>query len=166
VNALETKRLLLRPPMLNDLEDLAAALREPALLAFLGDEAATGDGARALIVRESAACARDGIGLYSVVDPDRGHVVGLCGLRRTDLGGAATIIALCAIDPDHRRKGYAAEALEALRRHAASGLGIGSLRALIDPGNSAALGLARKTGLTARTEVDADGRSMILCAAP
>jgi len=175
VNALETKRLLLRPPLLNDLDDLAATLREPALSPAPGKDAAAaggGDDPRALLVRESEACRRDGVGLYSVVDPDRGRVVGLCGLRRMDVNGVATVIALCAIDPDHRRKGYATEALGALRRHAASTLGLRAFQAVIDPRNprnariSAAVALADKLGLTSRTTVEIEGREMILCAAP
>ena len=162
MKALETRRLLLRPPMLNDLDDLAATIDDPGLARQLGFAPLTADARRELLQAEPAACLRDGVGLFSIVDPAQGHVVGLCGLRRCELGGESSVIVICAIDPGQRRRGFATEALAALRPHAAQvAASSGGLCALVETDDAIAQRLAVRAGLVREDEVTVDDRPVM-----
>ena len=75
---------------------------------------------------------------------DSGQAIGICGilqrdsLPRADLGFAFL--------PEYRRRGYALEAARAVLDHAATGLGITRLAAILTADNEASAGLLQKLG--------------------
>jgi RimJ/RimL family protein N-acetyltransferase len=68
-----------------------------------------------------------------------------------------------AVDPAHRRRGYARAALEALLRRAAREPGVRTVRVTISPDNEASLGLAEQYGFAVVGEQwdDEDGLEII-----
>jgi RimJ/RimL family protein N-acetyltransferase len=82
----ETKRLLIRRPLLNDFDALLDLYADPEAAKMLG-AAPSAEAVRRLLMESTAAFERDGSGLLTVIDHHRGEVVGQCGVQRVELEG-------------------------------------------------------------------------------
>ncbi|GAB2692174.1 GNAT family N-acetyltransferase [Nocardia thraciensis] len=94
--------------------------------------------------REDPACTAWVTG--AVVDVPRQLTVGMAGYHAPP-DDTGTVEVGYAIDPAHRRRGYARAALEALLRRAGEDPRIRTVRASISPGNTASYRLASRYGL-------------------
>ncbi len=95
--------------------------------------------------------AEHGFGLW-VIETSAGGFVGDCGLTMQEVEGEWLVEVGWHVSSDVRRRGYAAEAAEAVRE-AARVRGVEHLIAIIRPDNVASQGVARKIGLTLEREV-------------
>ncbi|MCZ6835140.1 MAG: GNAT family N-acetyltransferase [Planctomycetota bacterium] len=160
---LETRRLLLRHSMLNDLEDLKTLYADPGVgLALASGDSTPKESLRAMLMAHTEEFRREGIGLLSVVNPELGQVVGQCGLRRQTIDGNTSLVLQCAINASARRDGLGAEACAAVIHYASEELPSESMIALVDEKNVGALKLATKLGLVRTGEVDRGGRTLAI----
>ena len=143
---LRTGRLRLRLVDEDDAAFYLALVNDPAFIEHIGERhIRTVDAARAgLRDGPIAMQARHGHSLYLVELLDDGAPIGLCGLVKRD--GLADVDIGYAFLPEHRGRGYAFEAAEAVREHARA-LGLTRLAAITSPGNAASIALLLRLGL-------------------
>lgn len=143
---LRTDRLRLRLVSEDDAPFYLALVNDPAFIAHIGDrQLRTVDAARqGLLEGPIAMQAKYGHSLYLVERLADGAPLGLSGLVKRDALEHVDIG--YAFLPEHRGRGYAFEAGQALLRHAAA-LGIGRLAAITTPGNTASIALLLRLGL-------------------
>ena len=145
----ETPRLQLRAMSDRDEADVALMLEllnDPAFIRHIADR-----GVRTLeqardYLRNGAlrSYAQHGFGLYAIRRKDTGALIGNCGLvSREGLDGPDLGYALL---PAHTGQGFACEAARAVIADARDRLGIARLHAIVNPDNTASIGLLQKLG--------------------
>lgn len=155
---IETERLLLRLPRLEDVDDFAAAFADPETMRHIGDGSTatreqTANGIRRWLERWE----EWGIGFFSLERKDDGRVLGRAGFLRWnpetwELGGPETEIGW-TVAREHWGQGYATEAALALRDWGLDERGLTRLISLIRPGNLRSVRVAEKIGETFEREV-------------
>jgi RimJ/RimL family protein N-acetyltransferase len=152
---IETERLVLRTPRLEDAGDLLDYVGDPDVMRWIGGDAGDHDAAVASIERWLSRWEEDGIGHFSVVRNDR--VIGRVGFlvwdRRTwqsssyaEAGDAAETELGWTLAREHWGHGYATEAALAARDWAYEERGIGRVISLIAPDNARSIRVAEKLG--------------------
>ena len=116
------------------------------------------EGSRAWIQRALDRYARDGYGLWLVVEGSSGKPVGQVGIAVQEVAGAQEKEAGWLIHSPFWRRGYAVEAGRRVLRHAIEKLDAPHVISLIQRVNVASVGVARKLGMTVRNEADFHGR--------
>jgi len=143
---LRTDRLRLRLVTEDDAPFYLALANDPAFIEHIGDrQLRTVDAAlRGLRDGPIAMQAKYGHSLYLVERLQDGAPLGLSGLLKRDTLEYVDIG--YAFMPEHRGRGYAFEAGQAVVRHAAA-LGIRKLAAIASPANTASIALLQRLGL-------------------
>ena len=140
---IETPRLLLRVPRLDDLDAWVAMMADEETAKFIGGVAPPEVTWRALMTMIGAWHAT-GIGMFSVIEKSSGRWVGRLGPWQP-LGWPGTEVGW-AIARDCWGKGYATEGATVATDWAFDNLGWTDVIHSIDPGNSASQQVARKLG--------------------
>ncbi|SFC33176.1 GNAT family N-acetyltransferase [Massilia yuzhufengensis] len=143
---LRTSRLRLRVLDSRDAAFYLELVNDPAFIAHIGDRGLrTLEAARKAIEEGPVAMQRSrGHSIWLVEPIEGGAPLGLSGLIKrevlddVDLGYAFL--------PQHRGRGYAFEAAQAVAQHART-LGIARLAAIVDPANAASIALLLKLGM-------------------
>jgi RimJ/RimL family protein N-acetyltransferase len=149
---LETKRLILRELLPDDLDAMAAIHSDPETMRFypaVRDRA----GVAAWIERNRRRYADDGHGLWAMVLKSDNEVVGDCGLTRQSVDGVDEIEIGYHVRRDFWGRGYAPEAARACQAYGFTQLGAAHLISLIRPENLPSRRVAEKTGLSLWKEV-------------
>lgn len=143
---LTTDRLRLRLVTEDDAPFYLALANDPAFIEHIGDRQLRTVEAALRGLREGpiAMQARHGHSLYLVERLEDGAPLGLSGLIKRDTLEYVDIG--YAFMPEHRGRGYAFEAGQAVVRHAAA-LGIRRLAAITSPTNAASIALLQRLGL-------------------
>lgn len=143
---LTTDRLRLRLVTEDDAPFYLALANDPAFIEHIGDRQLRTVEAALRGLREGpiAMQARHGHSLYLVERLEDGAPLGLSGLIKRDTLEFVDIG--YAFMPEHRGRGYAFEAGQAVVRHAAA-LGIRRLAAITSPTNAASIALLQRLGL-------------------
>jgi RimJ/RimL family protein N-acetyltransferase len=160
---LETERLLLRLPGVQDLDGYAAVFGDAEVVAFLGMASQTREENLAGIQRMRGHWDRHGIGLFSVVRKQDERLLGRTGFllwdpgrwvsaMREDLEGELETEIGWTLGSEHWGHGYATEAAIACRDWAIGELGLSRLVSVIAPGNTASIRVAEKIGETLERE--------------
>ncbi len=154
IPVLETDRLTLREPRESDLDGLAAFMADPARCRFMG-----GTGDRFVAYRSIL----NNIGHWVL----RGYGFWSLDLRaeRSFVGRVGIIRALDEPEPElvwhlfngHDGKGYASEAVHAIRAFASDSLGLPPLVSYIDCQNAPSTALARRVGAVVERAFVEDG---------
>ena len=155
---IETERLLLRPPRLEDAPDLAVAYGDPATVRYIGD------GSTATLAEVEEAVAHwltrweaNGLGLCAIERREDRRVLGRAGFlvwdtaewepsTFADAGERAQVAIGWMLAREHWGHGYATEAALALRDWALAERGLTRLISLIRPGNEASIRVAERIG--------------------
>jgi len=169
---LETERLVLRKPRLEDVDDLLGLIGDDAVMRWIGGEAGGRETATEHVERWLARWDANGVGPFAVVRD--GLVIGRVGLLVWDRSVWETstyerarenaVPELgWALVPGAHGKGYATEALRAVvawgEAHFESDLTV----CIIDPGNDVSARVADKLGFREYTRVaNADGDTKVL----
>ncbi len=159
---IETERLLLRKPRLEDADDLLAYVGDPEVMRWIGGDAGDRDEAVAAIERWLAGWEANGIGHFVVVHD--GRVLGRVGFlvwdSRTwetssyaEAGAHAETELGWTLAREHWGHGYATEAARALREWADKE----RLISLINRENVRSIRVAEKLGATPTETVSVDG---------
>jgi len=139
---LETERLLLRVPRLQDFERYAEMVAHPSAR-FIGGPHVRGDAWRRFLQMPGAWLVQ-GFGMFSVLEKDSGRYVGQIGPWFPD-GWPGTEIGWC-LHPDARGKGYCTEACETAIEFAFDTLGWNRVVHSIVPDNLDSQAVARRLG--------------------
>jgi 16S rRNA (cytosine1402-N4)-methyltransferase len=149
-NALETKRLFLRPMLATDLDALLLIFTDPKVMASFGGELLSREQMEHWLKRNLDHQNKFGYGLFSVVLKETEMLIGDCGLEQMEDQGAAEL----GYDfrSDFWNQGYATEAALAVRDYAFDVLQLPQLISLIRAGNLASKRVAEKVGMTLAEE--------------
>jgi RimJ/RimL family protein N-acetyltransferase len=149
---LDTKRLLLRELIPEDVDSLALVLSDAETMRHY-PAALDRAGVVAWIERNQRRYAEYGYGLWAMVLKSSGEVVGDCGLTRQNVDGTDEIEIGYHVRRDLWCQGYASEAARACQVYGFSRLGAERLISLIRPENKASRRVAEKNGLMLWKEV-------------
>ncbi len=153
---LETQRLRLREIEPADLDFLVALLGDPEVMRYY-PKPLDREGAAAWLERQRQRYARDGHGLWLVLDRVSGETLGQVGVLQQDLGDVVETEVGYLIARSHWRKGYAIEAARACRNWAFSSLGVDHVISLIRPENLPSQAVARSNGMTLERTIEWHG---------
>lgn len=140
---LETDRLLLRVPSLDDLDRWAEMMADPNSARFIGGAAPKPIVWR-IIMQVAGAWQLTGLSMFSVIEKERGVWVGRVGPWQP-LGWPGTEVGW-ALHPDAWGKGYAVEAAAATTEYAFETLGWTEVVHCINPENIASQKVAKRLG--------------------
>ena len=154
---LQTERLTLRHFKRTDGKELACVFADPEVMRF-------GDGTKSdeWIQDWLESCILDyqkrGWGPFAVIENASGTLIGYCGLFHIpDVNGRPEIEIGYRLARESWGRGYATEAVLAVRDLAFDSLGLTRLVAMIDPDNTASIRVAEKAGLRYEQDVIFEG---------
>ncbi len=159
---IETERLLLRKPQLEDVDDLLEFVGDDEVMRWIGGEVGGREEAVVSVERWIARWERDGVGQFAVVHDD--HVIGRVGLLVWDgltwetssyeaAGSHAETELGWALAQRHWGNGYATEAARAVRDWAHAEHDIDRIISLIAPDNLRSARVAEKLGAERGPEI-------------
>jgi RimJ/RimL family protein N-acetyltransferase len=163
---IETARLILRPPDLDDAADAARLLGDPAVMRWLGGRTVPPEDASSVVERWIARWEDNGCGPFSIVRREDGRWLGRSGLLVWDVrtwthatfdgaGEHAQPELGWALASEHWGCGYATEAARAVREWAYTDFGLdGRLVSVIAPDNIRSQRLAERLGASPGETVD------------
>jgi len=157
VISLETERLVLRPPAVEDADALAPMYADPDVMRYVGDgRTFTPDETARSVSRMMSGWEVDGFGLFTTVLKNDETIIGRVGLivwnpetweiKRVNGEGPTELEVGYTLGKPYWGQGYATEAAGAARDFAIQELGAERLIALIIHGNDASENVARKLG--------------------
>ena len=157
MTVLQTKRLTLRRLKQSDDRALACVFADPEVMRF-GDGIKSNQWVRGWLAR----CIRDyqkrGWGPWAVIENASGNLIGYCGLFHIpDVNGPPEIEIGYRFARESWGRGYATEAVLAVRDWAFLSLGLTRLIAMIDPDNTASIRVAEKAGMRYEQDVILEG---------
>jgi RimJ/RimL family protein N-acetyltransferase len=161
---IETERLLLRKPRLDDAADLAVAYADPEVVTFMGDgTTATREQVEEGIHQWLERWESWGMSLCSLERREDGRIVGRAGFLLWDpetweVGGTETELGWL-LAREHWGRGYATEAALALRDWAFEERGLTRLISLIDPANERSIHVAERLGERYERDVEVRGKT-------
>jgi RimJ/RimL family protein N-acetyltransferase len=170
VPTIETSRLLLRGHELSDFDACAAMWADPGVVRYIGNRLSTRGESWARMLRYRGHWALLGYGFWAIVDRASGAYLGEGGLAdfRRDFDPPLGLEAGWAFATHAHGKGYATEAMRAAFAWGAANLAEREVECVIEPGNTASFGVARKCGFvdTGRTIALPDGAQLVVLRAP
>ena len=113
--------------------------------------------ARYWLQRQLDRYARDGHGLWLVVERESGRRVGQVGLAIQEVDGKNEPEIAWLIHRAYWRRGFATEAARAVRDHALGSMGLERVISLIRPVNEPSQGVAKKVGMVVERETEFHG---------
>jgi RimJ/RimL family protein N-acetyltransferase len=140
---IETERLLLRLPSLDDIDRWAELMADADAARFIGGVQPKPVVWR-IVMSQAGAWALTGVGMFSVIEKSTGRWLGRVG-PWCPLGWPGTEVGW-ALHPDAQGHGYALEAARASMDYAADVLGWTDIIHSIDPANVASQRLAERLG--------------------
>lgn len=145
----ETPRLLLRPLVPGDLDDLARLYADPEVRRYFPDgtldQEQTRDELEWFVNGDNPGY--PDCGLWATIERQSGAFIGRCGLLRWEIDGREETEIAYMIAPKFWRRGFGGEVANALVRHGFDRLGFKRLIALIHPDNLASMRTAESAGL-------------------
>jgi RimJ/RimL family protein N-acetyltransferase len=156
---IETARLVLRVPRLDDANAFADYLADPEVMRFLGGETVPRDEVASVLGRWLGRWQANGVGPFAIERRDDGRVIGRAGIivwdtgdwrnsTWADAGDDAQPELGWALGRAHWGFGYATEAALAVREWARRERGVGRLISLINPDNVRSQRVAERLGAT------------------
>ena len=160
IPTIETARLVLRAHELADFDGLAAMWADPAVVRYIGNRPSSRGESWARLLRYRGHWALLGFGFWAIVERATGAFVGECGLAdfHRDVSPEMPLEAGWVLASAAHSKGYATEAMRAAFAWGAANLSTREVGCVIELGNTASFGVARKLGFveTGRTRIGDD----------
>ena len=146
---LETERLFLRELEQKDMRALCRMLQDPEVM-YAYEHAFSNVEAKAWLDCQLERYARDGFGLWAVIERDSGALVGQCGLTWQDWSGRQVLEIGYHLRRDRWGRGYATEAARACKKYAFEALGAREVYSIIRDTNFASQRVALRNGMALR----------------
>ena len=150
---LETPRLLLRPMLAADVNELLLIFSDPQVMASFNEPPFTRQQMERWTQRNLDHQSQYGYGLFSVILKSEGILIGDCGLERLDEDDLPVAELGYDFRSDHWNQGYATEAASTVRDFAFRELDLPKLISLIRVGNEASRRVAEKVGMRLEAEI-------------
>ncbi len=154
---LETRRLVLRPMRVSDVDALLRIFVDPRVMASFGAAPFSREQMEHWIQRNLAHQDAHGYGLFTVTLKGSGAVIGDCGLENMEVAGTRRVELGYDFRSDYWNKGYATESAGAVRDFAFQSLHLSQLISLIRVGNNASKRVAEKIGMGCDAEIIPNG---------
>jgi len=152
---LETKRLLLRRLVLDDLDSLFALYADPEIRRYFPEGTLSREE-----TREELEWFLNGhpehpeLGLWATIHRETGEFIGRCGLLPWTIEGRAEVEIAYLIDKRYWGQGLATEAAQGILQYGFEKLSLRRLICLIDPDNTASQRVAERIGMRLEKKVD------------
>lgn len=152
---LETKRLLLRRLVLEDLDELFALYRDPEIRKYFPEGVLNyADTKEELEWFLNGHPQHPELGLWATLHKETGKFIGRCGLLPWTIEGQAEVEIAYLLDKAFWKQGLATEAAQGILRYGFEKLHLSRLICMIDPENIASQRVAEKIGMTFEKQVD------------
>jgi RimJ/RimL family protein N-acetyltransferase len=152
---LETKRLVLRRQVINDLDNLFALYSDPEITRFIPDAPRSfAETRQELEWFINGHPEHPELGLWATIFRETGKFIGRCGLLPWTIEGQKEVEVAYTLARGYWGQGLGTEAARGILRYAFDRLGLPRLICLIDPQNSASQRVAEKIGMTLEKRVD------------
>src|SRR6185503_19340247 len=149
----ETKRLLLRRQMIEDLDDLWALYRDPEITRYIPDAPRSRAEAKEELEWHMNGHPRfPELGLWATIHKESGKFSGRCGLLPWTINGQNEVEVAYTIAREYWGQGLASEAAQAILNYGFARLNLSRLISVIDPENVASQKVAEKIGMTIEKE--------------
>ncbi len=160
---LETKRLLMRRPVMDDLNDYYALYQDPDVRRYIPDYPRTYEDTRAEVDWFLNGHPKNPkLGLWATIYKPTGDLIGRCGLLPWTIEDHDEVEVAYLLAKAYWGQGLGTEAAQAVAAHGFNTLHLPRLISLIDPENAASQRVAEKVGMTyKRSFEDAFGLSQI-----
>jgi len=150
---LETKRLLLRRQMIEDLDDLWALYCDPEITRYIPDAPRSRAEAKEELEWHMNGHPRfPELGLWATIHKESGKFIGRCGLIPWTINGQNEVEVAYTIAREYWGQGLASEAAQAILNYGFARLNLSRLISVIDPENVASQKVAEKIGMTFEKE--------------
>ena len=150
---LETKRLLLRRQMIEDLDDLWALYCDPEITRYIPDAPRSRAEAKEELEWHMNGHPRfPELGLWATIHKESGKFIGRCGLLPWTINGQNEVEVAYTIAREYWGQGLASEAAQAILNYGFARLNLSRLISVIDPENVASQKVAEKIGMTIEKE--------------
>ncbi|MFS0562924.1 GNAT family N-acetyltransferase [Terribacillus sp. 179-K 1B1 HS] len=161
----ETKRLLIRPYMTEDLPFLESLVSDPRVVRYIGNgKPRTKEGARLFFNWNLSHISGDQrLGLQVLIEKETGKPIGHAGLVPQEVDGVMELEIGYWIAPDYWGRGFATEAASAFR-DIAPALDNKRIIALIYPDNIASCKVAEKLGMQVWKTIERHNKKVLVYA--
>ena len=152
---LETRRLILRHPVIEDLDAYFTLYSDPEITRYIPDAPRNLEE-----TREEVEWFLNGhprfpeLGLWATIHKDSGRFIGRCGLLPWTIDGVQEVEVAYTIARDYWGKGLATEVALAIRDYAFQRLRLSRMVCTIEPKNIASQRVATKIGMVFERQVD------------
>jgi ribosomal-protein-alanine N-acetyltransferase len=152
---LETKRLMLRHLLPEDLDDLFALYRDPEIRRYFPEGTLTYEE-----TKEELEWFLNGhpdhpeLGLWATIQKGTGRFIGRCGLLPWTIEQRPEVEVAYLLAKEYWRQGLGSEAAQAIVHYAFEQLGLTRLICMIDLGNLASVKVAESIGMTLEREME------------
>src|SRR5574341_824954 len=146
---LETKRLILRHQVIEDLDDLWALYCDPEITKYIPDAPRSREEARGELEWHMNGHPKfPQLGLWATIHKETGKFIGRCGLLPWTIDGQNEVEVAYTIARDYWGHGFATEAARAILQYGFEKLNLSRLISIIDHDNIASQKVAEKIGMT------------------
>ena len=150
---LETSRLILRHPVLDDLDSLFALYCDPDVSKYIPDAPRNYEETREeLVWHMNGHPKHPELGLWATIHKETGKFIGRCGLLPWTIDGQNEIEVAYLISKAYWGQGLGTEAAQAILDYGFEKLNLSRLICLIDKENLASIKVAEKIGMTFEKE--------------
>jgi RimJ/RimL family protein N-acetyltransferase len=152
---LETKRLILRRLIMDDLDALFALYSDPEVRKYFPEGTLNYEQTKEeLEWFLNGHPAHPELGLWATILKETGQFIGRCGLLPWTIEGQDEVEVAYMIARDHWRQGLGSEVAQGILQYGFEQLGLSRLICLIDKDNEASIKVATGMGMTFEKEVD------------
>lgn len=145
---LETKRLIIRPFTLEDLDPFFDIMGDPEVMRFSVGGVRTRDQAREFLVgRVLKHHAEHGFSLLAIIHKEQNRLIGSAGLIYQSIDEEDLVELGYRFIPTYWGQGYATEAARAIAEYGFQELHLNQIISIIDPENTRSLGVASRIGM-------------------
>lgn len=160
---LETKRLILRHLLPDDLDELFALYRDPEMRRYFPEGTLTyAETKEELAWHQNGHPGHPELGLWATLYKPTHQFIGRCGLLPWTIDGHFEVEVAYLIAKTHWGQGLATEAAQAILDYGFTQLGLERLVCLIDKENLASIRVAEKIGMTFEKEGEDDKGPFLL----
>ncbi|MDA2729219.1 GNAT family N-acetyltransferase [Bacillus cereus] len=154
---IHTKRLFMRKPLIEDVEQFYSILKEEVVGKWLAKSRGMSKGeAKDYIMQLISYWEQYNFGVWLLVNRNTGELLGHCGLRKIDETGEIEI--MYVLDPEYWGNGYASEAAKTSIQYAKEMMNVKRIIARVKVANENSKKLLRNLGFTYTHDVDHSGR--------
>lgn len=145
---LETKRLILRHLVMDDLDELYALYRDPEITRYIPDAPRSREEAQEELEWHMHGHPRHPeLGLWATIHKESGKFIGRCGLLPWEIDGQQEVEVAYTIARAYWRQGLGSEAAQAILQYGFEKLNLSRLICLVDEENIASQKVAEKMGM-------------------